>query len=87
MIIFGIQKNQFNEWCISKSHSDTVEALTINNNTVHTFAGFDSTNITGVVFFPKTEGSDIYNCTRLWEDEMKFSVVIFVILFTLYVRI
>lgn len=86
MIIFVIQKDQFNDWCVSKSQTDTVKTITINNSTTHTIGDFDSTNITGLVFIPLEQGSDLYNCTRLWEDEMKFAIVIFAILFTLYVN-
>ncbi|KAG2212317.1 hypothetical protein INT47_001677 [Mucor saturninus] len=86
MIIFGVQKIEFKEWCVSKSQLETVKTLTINNNTVHTIAGFDATNVSGLVFIPTNKTMDAYNCSRLWEDEMKFSVVIFVILFTLYIH-
>lgn len=85
MVIFGVQKDQFLNWCISKSQTRTVQSLTINNSTTHTISGYNVSDISGFVFIPIREGSDLYNCTRLWEDEMKFSVVMFVILFTLYV--
>ncbi|KAI8082434.1 hypothetical protein BDF21DRAFT_262868 [Thamnidium elegans] len=86
MVIFGVQKDQFLNWCISKSQSRTVQALTINNSTTSTISGYNISEISGFVFMPIHEGSDLYNCTRLWEDEIKFSVVIFVILFTLYIH-
>lgn len=87
MVIFGVQKDQFLHWCISKSQTRTVQSLTINNSTTSTISGYNISDISGFVFMPINEGSDLYNCTRLWEDEMKFSVVIFFILFTLYVSI
>lgn len=85
MIIFGVQKTEFKEWCIEKSHVETLRSLTIHNDTMYTIAGIDGNTVSGYVFIPKNQTMDAYNCTRLWEDEMKFSVVIFVILFTLYV--
>ncbi|GAA5811859.1 hypothetical protein MFLAVUS_005305 [Mucor flavus] len=81
MVIFGVQKDQFLHWCISKSQTRTVQSLTINNSTTSTISGYNISDISGFVFMPINEGSDLYNCTRLWEDEMKFSVVHFAFCF------
>lgn len=85
MIVFGVQKPQFLDWCIDKSRKMEVNSLVIKNDFEHTIGGLNVTEVSSFVFLPIREGSDLYNCTRLWEDEVKFSVVIFVILFALYV--
>ncbi|KAG1168546.1 hypothetical protein G6F71_009021 [Rhizopus microsporus] len=78
MVVFGVQKNQFNGWCISKARKSADESLSI--------VQADGSNLQ-VLYSPTVSGSDLYNCTRLWENELKFGVVIFVILFVFYVHI
>ncbi|KAI9347852.1 hypothetical protein BD770DRAFT_166632 [Pilaira anomala] len=86
MIVFGVQRPQFLDWCIDKSRKMEVNSLVIKNDMEHTIGGLNVTEVSSFVFLPIREGSDLYNCTRLWEDEVKFSVVTFVILFALYVH-
>ncbi|GAA5802576.1 hypothetical protein HPULCUR_008046 [Helicostylum pulchrum] len=66
-----------------KSQVGTVQTLTENGRTV---SGYNISDMSGFVFMPINGGSDLYNCTRLWEGEMKFSVVMFAILFTFYIH-
>ncbi|CEG85072.1 hypothetical protein RMATCC62417_18804 [Rhizopus microsporus] len=78
MVVFGVQKNQFNGWCINKARKNADESLSI--------VQADGSNLQ-VLYSPTISGSDLYNCTRLWENELKFGVVVFVILFVFYVHI
>lgn len=82
MILFGVQKPQFDQWCINKSRQDTsnyIFSTPPNNSTLLPNSQLEFTS--------RGNGLSLYNCTRLWEDEVKFSVVVFVILFTVYVSV
>lgn len=90
MVIFCVQKGPFNDWCLSRSRTDTTYQI---NSAPDSSPIFTNSNLTSPIhlqvsgFTPIHPGSDLYNCLRLWEDEIKFSVVVFVILFVLYVSI
>ena len=88
MIVFCVQRTQFNNWCLDRSRSSTIDTLSNLKNNSTTFVAnnitsFNSSSVTG--YQSLIPGSDLYNCSRLREDEIKFSIVLFVILFTLYV--
>jgi hypothetical protein len=92
MVIFCVQRGPFTDWCLSKSRADTIVELIMQPYDTAIFTSQNITNgihtsqqVTG--FTAIHPGSDLYNCSRLWEDEIKFSVVVFVIMFALYVRI
>ncbi|KAI8065241.1 hypothetical protein BC940DRAFT_304562 [Gongronella butleri] len=73
IILFGVQQDQFQAWCVGKSR-DAIGNEIIGTN-----------NVTDVTFTPHVTGSDLYNCTRLWQDEVKFAVIIFVMVTFCYV--
>lgn len=88
MIVFCVQTTPFLDWCLSKSRSSTLNTLANlpNNSTVFTSNNITSFNSSTVTSYQSIiSGSDLYNCTRLREDEIKLSIVVFVILFTIYV--
>ncbi|KAK4519584.1 uncharacterized protein ATC70_009820 [Mucor velutinosus] len=81
MILFGVQKPQFDQWCINKSRQDTSKYLFStppNNSTLLPNSQLEFTS--------RGNGLSLYNCARLWEDEVKFSAVVFVILFSVYIH-
>ncbi|CAO3632555.1 unnamed protein product [Mucor hiemalis] len=89
MIVFCVQTTPFLDWCLSKSRSSTLNTLANlpNNSTVFTSNNITSFNSSTVTSYQSIiSGSDLYNCTRLREDEIKLSIVVFVILFTIYVH-
>ncbi|CAO3670883.1 unnamed protein product [Rhizopus stolonifer] len=68
MVLFGVQRDRFEQECIANSRQDVVG------------------NTQTLSFTPTLSGSDLYNCSRLWESEMKLSVALFVILFFVYIH-
>ncbi|KAI7866142.1 hypothetical protein BDF14DRAFT_1816599 [Spinellus fusiger] len=74
-ILFGIQWSQFNAWCVDRSRSRTDEEISA------TFANGTSIQLT---LTPSLMGSDLYNCNRLWQDELKFSIAIYIMLMICY---
>jgi hypothetical protein len=90
MIIFCVQSGPFNDWCLSKSRMSTLNTLSNLPSNSTTFVSsnitsFNSSTVSG--YQSLVSGSDLYNCSRLREDEIKLSVVVFIILFTLYVSL
>lgn len=80
MVIFGVQKPQFQNWCMDKSRQDT-------HNYLFSTIPTNNTLLLNSQLIYTTRGPNVYNCTRLWEDEMKFSSVVFAILFFCYVSV
>jgi hypothetical protein len=37
-------------------------------------------------FSPSEAGVDLYNCQKLWEDELKLGIVVWIVLAIVYVR-
>ncbi|KAI8079767.1 uncharacterized protein BX664DRAFT_317674 [Halteromyces radiatus] len=74
LVLFGVQQPQFQDWCINKSRSVVRSELSSGNGTT-----------IQLTFSPHIPGSDLYNCTRLWQDEVKFAVVTFVMIAVCYV--
>lgn len=77
MVLFGVQQSQFQDWCINKSRGSIRTELQ---------SVVASNNGTQLTFTSNVPGSDLYNCTRLWQDEVKFSVITFVMMAVCYVR-
>ncbi|SAM03011.1 hypothetical protein [Absidia glauca] len=76
MVLFGVQQPQFQDWCINKSRGSIrteLQSVVLSNNG------------TQLSFTANVPGSDLYNCTRLWQDEVKFSVITFVMMAVCYV--
>lgn len=75
IFIFGIQKSLYMDWCLQSSQNivdETMQGLNM-NNTYYTIETLPPTNI--------------YNCQKLWEDEIKFSLAIFILMMVCYVSI
>lgn len=63
------------DWCLQSSQNrvdETMQGLNM-NNTLYTIETLPPTNI--------------YNCQKLWEDEIKFSLAIFILMTVCYVSI
>lgn len=71
VIVYGVQRPQFNDWCVNRSR----DLLDTNNNG------------TQINFTPNQAGSDLYNCNKLWEDELKFAIVLYIMISICYVSI
>ncbi|KAL1935235.1 hypothetical protein VTP01DRAFT_4375 [Rhizomucor pusillus] len=67
IIIFGVQRPNFSDWCIDASRQQVQDQITNNNGTV-------------LDFTPNRTNSDLYNCDRLWQDELKFAIVLFIMI-------
>ncbi|KAI7904713.1 uncharacterized protein BX663DRAFT_503266 [Cokeromyces recurvatus] len=82
LILFGIQKDQFSQWCINQSH-DTIQTY------LFTHSPHNSTLLPNSPLTFISRGGDnlgLYNCTRLWESELKLSIIVFVILLVTYIH-
>ncbi|KAI9277109.1 hypothetical protein BDA99DRAFT_126904 [Phascolomyces articulosus] len=62
IILFGIQKQQFREWCIESAFTDQ-----------------------GYQQDMSFQVAEVYNCDKLWEDELKLAIAIFMICAACYV--
>lgn len=73
IFLFGIQKSSYMDWCLSISHNQLDEIVegTAMNGTLLEISDLPNINI--------------YNCQKLWEDELKFSLVIFLLMLFCYV--
>ncbi|CDS04171.1 hypothetical protein LRAMOSA07126 [Lichtheimia ramosa] len=61
LIVFGVQRPQFIDWCTGRSRSRLDEQQSNN--------------------LPAQGGDeDVYNCNKLWEAELKFAIVIFIMI-------
>lgn len=67
IIIFGVQRPQFTDWCVATSRQQVQDQITNNNGTVLNFT-------------PNQGNADLYNCDRLWQDELKFAIVLFIMI-------
>ncbi|KAI9473888.1 MAG: hypothetical protein EXX96DRAFT_579778 [Benjaminiella poitrasii] len=81
LILFGLQKSQFRQWCINKARDTTSNYLF-----THTPSNETLLPDSQLTFTPRGDNNSLYNCTRLWEDEMKLSAVVFVILLVTYIH-
>ncbi|KAI8364284.1 hypothetical protein EDC96DRAFT_511159 [Choanephora cucurbitarum] len=82
IVLFGVQKQQFRDWCIQDSREDVSSFLTSDESYKNTY-----NSSTPIIFVSKQpNNNNIYNCEKLWEDEIKFACILYVILFTLYVH-
>lgn len=74
IIIFGVQRPNFSDWCIDTSRQQVQDQITNNNGTV-------------LDFTPNRTNSDLYNCDRLWQDELKFAIVLFIMITICFVSL
>ncbi|KAI8975245.1 hypothetical protein BDF20DRAFT_836663 [Mycotypha africana] len=70
MILFITTKVEFQNWCVDKSSSIMMQ--NVNN-------ALNETSAQQMNF-----SNDYYNCSALWEDEMKFAIIAFVLMFLAY---
>ncbi|KAI8096532.1 uncharacterized protein BX664DRAFT_324201 [Halteromyces radiatus] len=72
IVLFGIQQNDNANWCYEQSVNHVDEQVTTSNNTT---LGFTPPTI-----------DDFYNCNKLWQDELKFAIALYIIflIFFLY---
>ncbi|KAK4519816.1 uncharacterized protein ATC70_010058 [Mucor velutinosus] len=78
-ILFIIDKRSFNDWCIGSS-ADYVKDVYIDyhpNSTVTTLTSLNST---------LTSTTDAYNCERLFQDEVKWSLLCMVVMYVVYIH-
>ncbi|KAG2217285.1 hypothetical protein INT45_005387, partial [Circinella minor] len=69
IILFGVHRPSFKDWCINNSRNQLDAIMSPNNNNTETTID----NI-----------GNIYNCDKLWEDELKFSIVLFIMMTICY---
>ncbi|CAO3663706.1 hypothetical protein CU097_010464 [Rhizopus azygosporus] len=69
VILFIINKTDYHSWCINSSSSTIQKDFTSGNNTVN---NFDFQH-------------DYYNCNHLWQDEVKFGIIFYILMFAFYV--
>ncbi|GAA5799328.1 hypothetical protein HPULCUR_004741 [Helicostylum pulchrum] len=69
IFIFGVQKSLYMEWCMRDSKGISNEIIMIVSEASTGAVIVDPTNITSL---------DTYNCQRLWEDELKFSIAVLI---------
>lgn len=72
IIVYGVQRPTFVDWCVTRSRNELDDQITNGNGTQ-------------VNFSPNQSGSDLYNCNKLWEDELKFGIVLFIMITICYV--
>ncbi|KAI9496347.1 hypothetical protein BDB00DRAFT_143749 [Zychaea mexicana] len=66
IILFGVQRPQFNDWCVSSSRE--LLGSSVNSTAVE----------------EPQDDSNLYNCNKLWEDELKFAIVLFIMITICY---
>lgn len=76
IFIFGIQKPAYMNWCLNNSRSYLNENVIITTGIPPAQTTVNPTSITSL---------DTYNCQKLWEDELKFSLAILIIMTICYV--
>ncbi|KAI8973283.1 hypothetical protein BDF20DRAFT_914753 [Mycotypha africana] len=81
LVVFGVQKGDFLQWCVGKSRQETESYLFNSPPSNHTFLTSSHLN-----FIDRKNGMGLYNCSRLWEDEIKLSVIVFIIMFITYIH-
>lgn len=77
IIVYGVLRDDFQSWCLNRSRSYVDEEITaiLGNGTQITMS-----------FNPSQAGVDLYNCQKMWEDELKLGIVVWLILAIVYVR-
>ncbi|GAB5586703.1 hypothetical protein Unana1_01603 [Umbelopsis nana] len=75
IIVYGVLRDDFQSWCLNRSRSYVDEEITaiLGNGTQITMS-----------FNPSQAGVDLYNCQKMWEDELKLGIVVWLILAIVY---
>jgi hypothetical protein len=71
VILFITSKIDYRNWCISTSSNDITQSMNTTLNS--TVPQFDFVQ-------------DFYNCHSLWEDELKFGIIFFILMLAFYVN-
>lgn len=74
-ILFIVDRNGYLNWCI-RSASGNLDSILQQNQ-----LEMNDTKESGF----STEMGDFYNCSRTWEDELKFSIMMTVVMIMVYV--
>ncbi|KAG2177974.1 hypothetical protein INT43_003227 [Umbelopsis isabellina] len=76
IIVFGILHGDFQNWCMDRSKGYVDEQITaiLGNGTQITMS-----------FTPSQDGTDIYNCQKMWEDELKLGIVVWIVFALVYI--
>jgi hypothetical protein len=73
IFIFGIQKTAYMKWCLESSKGIVDEVI-------------QGVALNGTIFaIDPLPDMNIYNCQKLWEDELKFSIAILLVMSVCYV--
>lgn len=75
IFVFGIQKPMYMNWCLSNSKGNLNENIVVMTGEPPARSMINPTEITSL---------DTYNCQKLWEDELKFSLAILIIMTICY---
>ncbi|KAL0079971.1 hypothetical protein F4703DRAFT_1871935 [Phycomyces blakesleeanus] len=76
IILFGVQWPQFSSWCVSRSREILDDTITVDYSNGDNFTA---------TYLPNVVGSDLYNCNKLWQDELKFGISIYVMIVLCYI--
>jgi hypothetical protein len=76
-ILFIKDKHQFDKWCIGLSAGYVKDTY----NQTHIVSNTTAEIISNVL----NDRDDVYNCDRLYEDEIKWSLLCLIIMFIVYV--
>ncbi|CAO3610015.1 unnamed protein product [Cunninghamella echinulata] len=75
LVLFGVNQPDFLNWCVNKSREAAKNEISQTMNTTDVQWSFD----------PYVQGSDLYNCNKLWQDEVKVGVIFFIMVAVCYV--
>ncbi|KAG2213970.1 hypothetical protein INT47_001240 [Mucor saturninus] len=76
VFVFGIQKSLYMDWCLTNSRDTSSENLWIIYDDALNSREFDPSS---------TSSLNTFNCQKLWEDEIKFSIAIFITMSICYI--
>lgn len=72
IILFITNQSNFNNWCVTTSSQTIIQNVNASGANT-TLSGFDFSN------------GDFYNCHNLWQDELKFGIIFYILMFAFYV--
>lgn len=78
--LFGIKQDEFLNWCVNKSRDGVSDYLFSTPPTDELLLPNSRLNFTS-----REDGYNLYNCNRLYQDEIKLAVFMFVLIVALYV--
>lgn len=78
-ILFIVNRNNYVSWCINSASVNLDSILQQNQIVIGSDVDTQESNF-------NTEMGDFYNCSRTWEDELKFSIMMTIVVVMVYVR-